>query len=149
MNKENPEYLAFPIEIIPNSFKKSDKEIIKLMQKYPKKRLKKAKSDFYNENVVLELECKLNNTGDSLEKIKQFVLDILEGSILKSRKQVKGVKIEVSNIKGDPLNYPGSYDLPFIGVIMKKHLELTEEEVKKKRINFNDKMKEITQTFKK
>jgi len=146
---EKPEYLAFPIELIPNSFKKEDKEIISLMHKYLKKKLVKSKDDFYNENVILELECKLQNTNDSLDKIRKFVLEVLEGSVLKNRKQIKGIKIEISDINKDQFNYTGAYTLPFIGVVMRKNLVLNEEEIKNKRADFNDKMREITQSYKK
>ena len=137
------EYAAVSIDILPKSFKKTDRKLISLLKKYFQRRWIKVREDFYNENVSLDIECKVNNINEPLDKIKEFVLDVLENSILKHRNQVKKIKIKIEDINKDPHNYYGKYTSPFIGICMKRYLELSNEEVKEKRKEFEDKIREI------
>jgi len=145
MKKEidKPEYLAFTIDLLPKSFKKTDKEVLSLMKKFLKKKLWKANEDFYNETVTLKISCYLENINESLDKIKRFVLDILEGSLLKSKKQVAGIKIQIENINKDLFNYYGKYTTPYIGVTMKRFNEPTDEQVKEKSEEFQNTLREM------
>lgn len=116
--KENisKNHLAFPLEIIPNSFKKLDKKEKKFIREIIF-RMGVTKKEYFNEKLKLKLDCYLEDTKVNLKDINKTMILLLEGIIFKKKEQIKEIETEIHDITNDSYND----GRPFIGIVVKKY----------------------------
>lgn len=116
--KENipKNHLAFPLEVIPRSFKKLDKKEKEFIREIIS-RMGVAKKEYFNEKLKLKIDCYLEDYKVNLKDINKTVISLLGGIIFKKREQIREIKTEIHNVASDPCND----GRPFIGIVVKKY----------------------------
>ncbi len=107
--------LAFPLEVLPNSFEKPKKDELEFIRKLIKRMNILKIKEYYNLNLNLELSCYLENTNVSIKDITNFIFSVLEGTVFKHRNQVKILNIKIIDVLKDRYN-----DKPYIGIVARR-----------------------------
>ncbi|MBU3907347.1 MAG: hypothetical protein KKA64_03795 [Nanoarchaeota archaeon] len=113
---KNKDYLAFPIEVLPKSFKKlTSKEKTFIRQVITKTQFPGMKR-FFNDEIKIVLSCYLGDLSANILDISESVISILDKITFNNSNQIKELKVEIIDAKKDPYND----ERPFIGVVVRK-----------------------------
>ncbi len=108
------DYYAFPIEVLPKSFKSINDKEIKFLKTIIKRFINKEKiKNYFQKDLKLEVDCHLESYPENIGEIINSVSNILEGVVFKNKRQLKSVTI----IKHCPED--AQSDTPFIGIKVK------------------------------
>ncbi|MBU3913292.1 MAG: hypothetical protein KKE50_04325 [Nanoarchaeota archaeon] len=123
MYDKNKDYLAFPMEVLPKSFKKlKPKEKNFIRQVLVKTQFPDMKR-FLNDKIKITLSCYLEDLSVNILDISESVISILDKITFNNSNQIKELKVEIIDVKKDSYND----GRPFIGVVVKKHKTKKEE----------------------
>jgi len=115
--------LIFPVDIGEGKSIYSlikDKKIIlaELRRKLGEKKIRML----YNEDLNVKLEVVLNLPFPSILEVSRIVINLLEGTFFKNKKQIKSLDMKLKNSKIVPF-----YSEPFIGITISKAPDLNEQ----------------------
>ena len=134
-----PNYLAFPLEVLPKSFDKPTSKEISFIREIIKK-MNLPTKEYFNKDITIELSCYLENTNVKPVLIADVYTKIFRGIIFQKEAQLKGMNVKVMDIKTDPFNKEGR---PFVGVVVRKTKKYTKEELDEKGRRYKELLKEI------
>ena len=113
---KNKDYLAFPIEVLPKSFKKLKSEEKNFIRQVLIKTQFSGMKRFLNDKIKITLSCYLEDLSVNILDISESVISILDKITFNNSNQIKELKVEIIDVKKDPYND----ERPFIGVVVRK-----------------------------
>src|SRR3989344_7065627 len=113
---KNGDILAFPIEVLPKSFKKLKPEEKNFIRQVLIKTQFPGMKRFLNDKIKITLSCYLEDLSVNIVDLSKSVISILDKIIFNSSDQIRELKVEVIDVKKDPYND----GRPFVGVVVRK-----------------------------
>ena len=95
---KNRDYVAFPIEVLPKSFKKVKPKEKSFIRKVIKSMKILNLNKIYNEDIEMSLSFYLEDTSQNILEIYSLVIELLERIAFKSSKQIKKIKVEIKSL---------------------------------------------------
>ena len=120
---KNGDILAFPIEVLPKSFKKLKPEEKNFIRQVLIKTQFPGMKRFLNDKIKITLSCYLEDLSVNIVDLSKSVISILDKIIFNSSDQIRELKVEVIDVKKDPYND----GRPFVGVVVRKWKDVEEE----------------------
>ena len=115
---KNADILAFPIEVLPKSFKKLKPEEKNFIRQVLIKTQFPGMKRFLNDKIKITLSCYLEDLSVNILDISESVISILDKITFNNSDQIKELKVEIIDVKKDPYND----GRPFIGVVVTKYV---------------------------
>ena len=120
---KNGDILAFPIEVLPKSFKKLKPEEKNFIRQVLIKTQFPGMKRFLNDKIKITLSCYLEDLSVNIVDLSKSVISILDKIIFNSSDQIRELKVEVIDVKKDPYND----GRPCVGVVVRKWKDVEEE----------------------